>query len=282
MRLFQPFVRGGIYFKIDDLILYTDKISMVVPVDAHSDPSGMTHVHGVDQISDLFPIRDTPNFTLETLVAEKHARERRVLQSFRKPFHFFRRDDRNSISTVLKIVSIRVVRKRSVLVLKIIGVQNHKAEPVPIKEVESFLHPVGFESRLAGAAVKIMVSRRMATRYLEIIEKVNKFSFFLRIMAKIAAMNDEIALFADGPILDLNQMIRRSAHKNSGIVVKVSKNTEFHGVFSCRFLSGNGRTKGNGKRSTGTRSQETAAIYGSGTLHEKILSVYIKRDGGNG
>ena len=53
-------------------------------------------------------------------------------------------------------------------------------------------------------------------------------------------------------------------------MVNVGKNTKFHGIVCSLLLSRNGRTKRNGKRSTGSGSQKTATIYESGVFHEKI------------
>lgn len=238
MPFFDPLVRRRIQIKIDDIVQNAQKVTMVVPIDAHSDSSRMARVCGVNYISNFIPICDASHLALGTLVTKKYARVRRIFQNVRQPRDFLRWKNGDSVAFVLKIIAVGVVRESSVLISEEIGVENDKAKPIALEKVVSFLQSIRFEGFLWRTPIEIVIPGGVEARDVEIIVQIDEIGLFVRVVAKISAVDDEIALFALRTLLNHHEILRCSTIKRSGEMMNVGKNAEFHAMFFLVFCCG--------------------------------------------
>ena len=260
----QPFVRRRVDVEVNDAVLNADKVAVVVPVAAEADATRVFLVGAVDNFADFAPVGDAAAFALETLMNERRAGERRRRERFGEPSELFRRDNRDRGTLVFKVVAVRVVRKGSV-VAEIVAVQNDEAEAVAVEGIVAFVELVRGERFRVGTTVEVVVAAGMVARNFEVLVTFDELALFFRVVAEVAAVDDERAFFANGALLDFLQAARSLRVKRTRAVVQVGEKAEFNGRVRRRFRRGFGLRR--------LRSAERRGESGSGADRQKTTAV---------
>ena len=208
---------------------------MQMAVDHQQDTAGFFLIGIVDNIPNILPVFNAVCLPLDTLVADHHTGIGRICNGLFQPRQLLRGD---IVPCRLhgKIVAAVVMDVFPVIVA-VIGVINNKTVALAVKEIMSVRHVVRFQGLLIGCAVTVMVAKAVIAGNMEFVVCLDVIRCLADIVAEITGMDDKIHLLGFRPLLDLLQILPRSAHKNPRGMMQICKHQKFHIALSfCFFI----------------------------------------------